>query len=107
MTTHAILIPAENLVGSADGALVAGATELHIYCPVCGDVWAHCLPHILRARVDYEPYRCRAHGNGSLRLHLSLVNMSENLLRREVLLLGKPLLANNGLSYAQLNQSEP
>lgn len=94
---HQIIIPGENLVGEAAAMITAGAEQLHIYCPKCGDVWLHAITNHDFPRHHFTATRCRKCGNGALYRHFNPFNMSHNLVMREVLLQSGDLLANNGL----------
>lgn len=96
--THTIILPFENIMGEAEGAIVAPAEQAHFYCPVCGEVWAHAITTHALPRHFFYPRRCPTHGNGTLGVHFNPQRMSRSLLIREVLLLTtSPRLANNGL----------
>jgi len=105
--SHTILLPQENLVGSGEATIVAPVTQLHLYCPVCGEVWAHFLSNHPTPRHAYHPLPCRTHGNGTVLLHFHLDSLSSQLLPREVILRRQPLLSNYGLPYAATSTNEP
>jgi hypothetical protein len=110
MRPHTILLPQENLVGTAEGVLIPAVETAHFYCPMCGETWAHALPGQDAPTPTHHKYRelrCPAHGNGTLLLHFNLASLSEPFLRREVLLRRRPLLDNCGLPYTSLNLNEP
>lgn len=99
MFVHTIILPFENVMGEAEGLIVPPAEQLHLYCPVCGAVWAHAITTHDLPHHYYASRRCTAHGNGTIYAFFNPQRMSRSLLIREVLLMtaGTPLLANNGL----------
>jgi hypothetical protein len=81
---HTILIPFENMIGEADSLIVAPATQIHLYCNHCGEVWAHGLTDHPTPIHYYAPARCRHHGSGLLYPHFTEKFMSRDLLFREL-----------------------
>jgi hypothetical protein len=92
---HTILIPTGNLMGAAESLLVAEATQLHLYCPVCGEVWAHALNAHPRFSHFYTQQRCEAHGNGLLYPFFDARNLPHDLLMREFLIETSGIVAKN------------
>lgn len=106
--THTVILPGENLVAEGVRSLiVAGATQFHLYCGVCGDVWLHAINDHPSFRHDYSEHRCAKCGNGSLAPHFRLTGLPLAFLRREVILRRNPLKTNSGLTYAELHINEP
>lgn len=104
---HTVILPKENLVGQLTSTLLPEATQCHLYCPVCGEVWAHCISSHPLSQHQYIPQRCAIHHNGSLAPFFSYLSMPEEFLRREAILHFHPLRLPSGLTYFQANMNEP
>lgn len=83
---HNIIIEDERIVGMASSMLVAEATQLHLYCPDCGKVWAHAVNKHPLFTHFYTSQRCAAHGNGTLFPFFDPRSMTKSLLIREFML---------------------
>lgn len=109
---HTILIPTERVSGKALSALIAGATQAHFYCPICGEVWAVAFSEHPTPAHHYIRARCTAHGGGRLYPFFNASGLPHALLVREALLeltLAHPLCPNglpepyNGTAQCAVN----